>query len=333
MGLFGLFGKKKQEEKAEPARKAPTGPYSDLAFSASEMFTAEEIAALKPNMLRIWKGADNIYDTYDRVFTNPDAKVNGETWDILAGSMEDVWFSHGLNKTEINLMFVDRVRGYLTGKLRGNYAAEAAGASATGTGAYTERDNVGTRQETMSQAIAYWMAERPGLSVKPPFTLFTFPSANAAREALLEMPFIHRAEDSGKLICDRLMTFGYYETTVNAKPSGEYETLIAGSDFSLDEYRLAEEVFAKHGGTCKSHQEPDPSVRPMTGAGDASSVKYSETVKGNDGVSVYEVYRGPDRASAIAFLKTKPVDRKLYYIVVDTPDGSIGRDINGFYQE
>lgn len=200
-------------------------------------------------------------------------------------------------------------------------------------GIYYEKDNLGTRQETMSQAIAYWMGERMGLSVKPPFTLFTMPSAESAKSALLELPFMHEAGDSGKIICERLMTYGYYETTLNDMPTGKYEVLVAGNDLTLDEYNLAEEAFKRQGGICKNHDAPEASVKADDTAGDASKVTYRETVKGNDGTSVYEVYNGPDKACAIAFLKNKPITRKFYYVVVDTPEGSFGRDINGLYKE
>lgn len=199
--------------------------------------------------------------------------------------------------------------------------------------AYFEKDNIGTRQETMQQAISYWMGERQGLSVKPPFTLFTFSAASEAEAALLELPFIHKAADSQKLICDRLMTFGFYETTLNGSPTGQYEAVVIGNDLTLDEFKLAEEVFVRHGGICKNHEAPDPSVKANLIKGDKSKVKYKETVKGNDGISVYEVYTGPDKPSAIAFLKDKAVTKNLYYVVVDTPEGSFGRDINGLYQE
>ena len=199
--------------------------------------------------------------------------------------------------------------------------------------AWHEADNMGTRQETMSQAISYWMMERPKLSVKPPFTMFVMPSEGAAREAMLELPFIHKAEDTGKLICERMMTFGFYEVTENGKPTGQYEVLIAGNDLTLAEFRQAEEIFTRHSGTRKNSEAPSAAVKAQIKAGDASKVRYAETVKGNDGVSVYEVYKGPDKASAMEFLKTKPVMKRLYYVVVDTPEGSFGRDINGFYQE
>lgn len=198
---------------------------------------------------------------------------------------------------------------------------------------WNEADNVGTRQETMSQAMSYWMMERPRLSVKPPFTMFDMPDEDSAKKAMLELPFMHRAEDSGKLVCERMMTFGCYAVTENGKPTGQYEIMIAGNDLTLTEFQQAEEIFARFGGTRKNSDAPSANVKVPIKAGDASKVRYAETVRGNDGTSTYEVYKGPDKASAVAFLKTKPVAKQLYYVVVDTPEGSFGRDINGFYQE
>ena len=200
-----------------------------------------------------------------------------------------------------------------------------------GTEEYYERDNIGTRVDTLSRSTAYWLVERPGSSVKPQFTMYKFATANEAETALLEMPFIHKAVDSGKLICDRLMTFGYYDTDDGTERP--FEAFITGIDFTLDEYRKAEAAFEKHGGMLKNHLEPDASVKAPDGNGDPSRVTYSGTEKGNDGVSVYEVYKAQDKESAVAFLKTKTVTRGMYYIVVDTPEGSFGRDINGLYQE
>lgn len=198
---------------------------------------------------------------------------------------------------------------------------------------YKESDNMGTRHDSMSQATAYWMGERFMNTVKPPFTMYTMPSAESAEEAFLELPFMHKASDSGKLVCERLMTFGLYETTLNGALTGEYEAMLTGRDLTLEEFETLEKAFESRGGKLKNHDAPDESVKASVTEGDAGKVVYSETVKGNDGVSTYEVYTGPDKASAMAFLKTRPVTQSLYYIVVDTPEGSFGRDINGFYQE
>ena len=198
---------------------------------------------------------------------------------------------------------------------------------------YYEQDNMGSRQDTMLQAITYWKKERPGLSNEQPFTLFTFSSADAAEKAMLELPFIHKAADSGKLICDRMMTFGLYETKVKGALTGQYEVLVAGGDLTKDELFYAEAVFSSHQGKCKIRNMTSVCADSNTEGGNTSLVRYSETIRGNDGISTYEVYNAPDKASAIAFLREKTIVRRYYYIIVDTPEGSFGKDFVGLYQE
>lgn len=198
---------------------------------------------------------------------------------------------------------------------------------------YYESDNMGARQDNIQQALAYWMGERRNLQVKPPFTMFIMPSAQSAEEALLELPFIHKAADSGKLVADRMMTFGFYETTENGAPTGKYEALVTGPDLTVQEYELAEKAFSSRGGVLKNHLQPALTASAAPIVGDASGVKYVDTTKGNDGVSLYEVYRGPDKAAAMDFLAGKTVSQRDYYIVVETPEGNFGKDIDGVYQE
>lgn len=49
--------------------------------------------------------------------------------------------------------------------------------------------------------------------------------------------------------------------------------------------------------------------------------------------STYEIYKGTDAESAKDFLLTKRVDKKQYYILVETPEGNWGMDIKGLYLE
>lgn len=65
----------------------------------------------------------------------------------------------------------------------------------------------------------------------------------------------------------------------------------------------------------------------------ALQVSFRETVTGTDGRGVYEVYEGPDEESAMAFLNEKPVSEALRYVVVETPEGTFCRDVEGFYRE
>ena len=192
---------------------------------------------------------------------------------------------------------------------------------------YYERDNRGTRQSTQEDATLYWLRERTGMKEKPPFILYKFNSSYAAEKALLSLPIIHKAVDTGKLICDRIMAFGYYPTS-----SGFYEAVIAGSDLTLEEFRAIEYVFQMNGGMLKSHLEPSASSKSTNySSGNKSSVRFKEKFK--KGNFTYEIYQANSRADAQAFLGDRVVTEKLYYVVVETPEGNFGRDNMGMYQE
>lgn len=65
--------------------------------------------------------------------------------------------------------------------------------------------------------------------------------------------------------------------------------------------------------------------------------KYSETktepLTGATGILHYEIYKARTAYAARAFLESKTVDERLHYLVVETPEGNWGRDINGIYKE
>jgi hypothetical protein len=52
-----------------------------------------------------------------------------------------------------------------------------------------------------------------------------------------------------------------------------------------------------------------------------------------DGANTYVTLRGDDPEAAKAFLRKEPVTRDFYYVVVETPDGVWGTDINTLYLE
>jgi uncharacterized membrane protein YhaH (DUF805 family) len=197
---------------------------------------------------------------------------------------------------------------------------------------YYEASNLGSRHDTCDQAMGYWLGERPNKAVKPPFTLFSMPSQESGEEALLELPFIHRASDTGKLICDRIMTYGVYEVTENKQPTGTYEALVCGSDLSEAEFEAAEAALEKHGGKRKNALKPEGEVKPvLVENGDPQLVQFKEKLdKGN---AAYVVHTAPTKADALAFLQKKKVNKPSFYLVVDTPEGNLGRDINGIYEE
>ena len=191
---------------------------------------------------------------------------------------------------------------------------------------YMESDNVGTRQDSLEKANAYWLGTRLQMDEKPPFSLYTFKSAEDAKNALLELPFIHKAEDTGNLICEKVMEFGYYPVE-----SGEYEAIISGFDYTSEEFSQAEASFKKHNGTLKNNLEPSGEIKEIKSSqGDKNNVKFRETITENQ--YTYECYDGKTKADAMDFLKDREVTKGLYYVCVYTPEGNFGRDINGIYE-
>lgn len=196
--------------------------------------------------------------------------------------------------------------------------------------AFMEKDNLGTRHDTLDIAASYWMA-RMQKPKKAPFVLYTFDTEQAAKEALLELPCIHLAQDSHQLICTEVLIFGYYRTK-----EGKYEAIICGDDLTHTLWEQAKESFTKHGGRKKNDLEPEQKAASLSKAaikpGKVTFVR--EERKQQAGYTLtYQIYKGPDAASASAFLQEHPVTKQFYYIMVETPEGNYGRDIDGIYKE
>ena len=202
--------------------------------------------------------------------------------------------------------------------------------SAQGPKSFGEKDNRGTRHDTVSLASSYWMA-RITSPKKDPFVLYTFDTEDAARDALLDLPCIHVARDSGKLICTEVLIFGCCRTE-----EGKYEAIVCGDDLTHELWEKAKARFAKHGGRRKNDLEPAsraavPKAQP---ARPGKAVFVREDRRQQMGTTMtYRVHKGPDGASAKALLEAHPVNRQFCYIVVETPEGNYCRDIQGMYKE
>lgn len=174
---------------------------------------------------------------------------------------------------------------------------------------FKEKDNLGTRHDTERLATMYWMARMASLK-KDPFVLYTFERAEDARGALLELPCIHIAEDSNKLICTEVLIFCYYSTE-----QGKYEAILCGADLNHDLWEQAKTSFIRHGG----HPVGQGALEPHTWARHDETkepqldniVFVREDRDDRYGVdSVYRIYSGPDAVSAKAFLGQNPVTQR-----------------------
>jgi hypothetical protein len=79
----------------------------------------------------------------------------------------------------------------------------------------------------------------------------------------------------------------------------------------------------------------------LTGLFNRSGVKfvrkYSETKTvpqtGQSGIVTYEVCKAHTAQDAREFLDGKSVTERLYHVVVETPEGNWGKDLEGLYKE
>jgi hypothetical protein len=196
---------------------------------------------------------------------------------------------------------------------------------------FREKDNAGTRQATLDQAVAYWNMRNMRQKFDP-FVLYVFPTEAFARDALLELGCIHPAQDTGNLICTEPLIFGFYRIE-----NGKYEAILAGESLSHELWQQAKLAFEKQGGQPKNTQEPELGAVPVPAkkvdfTGKVKLIrKYSEPNK--PGSPTYEDYECADAELAKEYLLTKSVDKPQYYITVKTPLGVWGMDIKGLYKE
>ena len=54
-----------------------------------------------------------------------------------------------------------------------------------------------------------------------------------------------------------------------------------------------------------------------------------------DNGMVYEVYRSQRRSTALSFLNAIPAGKipDLHYVIVETPEGNVGKDVRGVFDE
>ncbi len=196
---------------------------------------------------------------------------------------------------------------------------------------FTERDNMGTRLESVEQATAYWDT-RQSTQKFDPYLLYEFDKKEDVHKALLELACIHLAKDTGNLICTELLIFGFYRNQRE-----KYEAIICGKDLTREQWGSAKKSFIKHNGKRLNDKEPEiitvQEKRPEEE--EISEVEFlkEERQEKMGQTMTYRIYKAANAASAKEFLKKNPVDKMLYYIVVETPEGNFGRDIQGIYEE
>jgi len=197
---------------------------------------------------------------------------------------------------------------------------------------YFEKDNRGTRIENSYKANSY-LYEVKNLHEKDPYLNYEFDNELNAREALLDLPFIYEAVDTGRLISTEAIWFGNYDFEKK-----RYFTIIGAHNLTLEIWDQANAIFIKHAGHLISGQKPSkgsPDAHQKTEETWASKATFiREWQKTQGGITyTYQNYRALDVDSAQSFLDTIPIPAKFCYVIVETPEGSFCRDINGIYRQ
>ncbi len=201
--------------------------------------------------------------------------------------------------------------------------ANKAEQSSTG---YTSRDNVGLRYQSEQHAQNSWIGAHMSEGGCP-FLAFSFPNLEAARRAILQLSFIHEASDTHELIATEVVEFGCHTTS-----GGEGQVVIIGHGVDQEIWQESKEKLQAAGGTLfRENNEPTGVKNAPAQGGNAAAVQVVREF--TKGPSTYRVLKASSKANALAYLKQNPVKRPQFYIVVETPQGNFGRDIDGIYKE
>jgi hypothetical protein len=165
------------------------------------------------------------------------------------------------------------------------------------------------------------------------YVAYMFPTQQEAQDALLQLSFITEGS-GGQLKCSREVQFGSYTH------HGKFVAFVGGNDLHYALWREASAVLPELPNAEYFRVSEAPGV--MLEIPDIEQLLRDENLKvehvenregeGKD-YSQYYVYRAPDKQNALEFLKRARVTEAGVHVIVQTPEGTWGKDENGIYQE
>jgi hypothetical protein len=96
--------------------------------------------------------------------------------------------------------------------------------------------------------------------IAEPHIVCQFTNYEKGTQALLRIPSIHQASDTGNLICTEVLTFGAFcDLTDGGKPV-RWAFLLAGKELSHASWEAAMDSFERNGGKIVTQKEPSMQV-------------------------------------------------------------------------
>lgn len=205
--------------------------------------------------------------------------------------------------------------------------------------ARSESFNCGTYRDDLDELEeANWLRKLATGSEEPMIEA-TFKRRVDARSALLDLPYFYSNPDQEHFFCCRPIEYGLSQLS-----NLLFGVHLGGVDLRPRDLQFAEDVFVRRGGDvrfvsvgCRSdlskkRREVARSAKKYASTGQVKFIKTERRSMG--GVDFeFDVYAADSEREALLFLSRETVGESFRYIVVETPEGSFGKDIDGVYRE
>lgn len=165
------------------------------------------------------------------------------------------------------------------------------------------------------------------------YVAYRFPTLEEARAALLRLSYITTGPDN-QLRSTREVEFGFYPH------EDKWVCFVGGTELSYALWREASAVWPElpnaeyfRVSTAPEVKLEVPDIEAML-RDEALKIEHVENRQGEgEDYGQYYVYRAPDKRSALEFLKRASVSEAGVHVVVQTPEGTWGKDETGIYEE
>jgi hypothetical protein len=201
---------------------------------------------------------------------------------------------------------------------------------------FFQKDNLGTK---IPDGLFLWAETQRTRKGKPiPLIVCEYDNEKDAYNALLKLPFIHIAQDSGELISSEILSYGYYKVNETI-----YHAAICGWSIRSDLWREAKNILEKSGGNLIDIIEPEIEADLQdTNEADNRVVfvreyqnlfEFMQNNQLHKIMVTYRIFRANNAQAAMQFLSIQSIEKKHYQLIVETPSGNYCRDVSGFYRE
>jgi ankyrin repeat protein len=194
--------------------------------------------------------------------------------------------------------------------------------------------NLGTFFDNHTDSKNLWLAL--SLNEITPYIIGEFNSYRKARKALLAPNFMRKGDEQKQIICTEPFNYGFFK-----HPLGKWRIFVQGKTFSYYDFIEVKKAITINNG--KIWQEEEPEHNDILNKNkdtekeiDTKNVIFDREQKQVASwdpsiINTYMVYKGPNKETALEFLKNETVSKSQIYIVVETPDGKFCKDKMGMY--